>query len=56
MTNGDYYIGEWKNDKNDGIGIYVHSDKSRYEGEWKEDYLHGKGREIWADESAYFEG
>lgn len=41
MTTGDYYIGDWKDDKNEGYGVYVHADKSRYEGHWKDDARHG---------------
>lgn len=34
---GDYYTGDWLNDKAHGLGKYTHTDGSKYEGEWKDD-------------------
>lgn len=36
-ANGDYYMGEWSNDKAHGKGVYKSVDGARYEGDWFED-------------------
>ncbi len=33
----NYFIGEWKNDKANGYGVYRHANGAVYEGHWKED-------------------
>jgi hypothetical protein len=33
-SDGDVYIGSWKDDKAHGKGIYYHKDGSKYTGEW----------------------
>lgn len=33
-ADGDYYEGEWKDDKAHGQGVYNHIDGAKYEGEW----------------------
>ena len=30
-------IGEWKEDKANGYGVYIHVNGARYEGNWKDD-------------------
>ncbi len=35
MANSQVYIGEWKQDKREGIGKYFWPDKNRFEGEFK---------------------
>jgi hypothetical protein len=37
------YIGELRDGKREGKGIYYFSNKEVYGGEWKNDALHGKG-------------
>jgi hypothetical protein len=32
-SNGDIYLGEWKDDIFDGKGIYIFNNSERYEGE-----------------------
>lgn len=64
-SNGDAYVGEWKNDKFNGSGIYYHNDGVKYEGNWIDDekvskfnFLFckdGDGVESWPDGS-YFQG
>jgi hypothetical protein len=39
--------GEWKNDKADGYGVYIHLNGAKYEGYWKEDLQDGYGIELW---------
>ncbi len=34
--NGDKYIGEWRNDRKHGQGIYYESSGSKYAGVWKD--------------------
>lgn len=48
-------MGEFKNDKANGTGKYVHKDSQTYEGEWLEDMQHGNGKESMPDGST-FEG
>ena len=30
-------VGQWRDDKANGFGIYVHVNGAKYEGEWKDD-------------------
>ncbi|KAJ9595979.1 hypothetical protein L9F63_012800 [Diploptera punctata] len=39
----DKYIGEWKDNKKDGKGIFYTHSHFQYEGDWKHDYRHGYG-------------
>jgi hypothetical protein len=48
-------IGEWKDDKANGYGIYTHINGAKYEGNWQNDTQHGYGVESWPDGS-YYEG
>lgn len=43
--NGDYYYGEFVNDRKEGVGrFYYKSDNNRiYEGEWLKDERNGQG-------------
>lgn len=41
--NGDFYEGEYKEDKKDGYGVYRWSNGSVYEGSFKNDLKHGEG-------------
>ena len=41
--NGNIYIGEWKNNKIEGNGIYYFSNGDIYEGEWKNSFSEGFG-------------
>lgn len=40
-------IGEWKEDKANGRGKYIHKNGSIYDGEWKDDFKDGFGVETW---------
>ena len=44
MANGSKYQGDWKNNKEEGYGIYTWPDGSRYEGDWKNGKQDGKGK------------
>jgi hypothetical protein len=45
--------GDWKDDKANGYGVYVHVNGARYEGYWTDDLQDGFGKESWADGSSY---
>ena len=42
-TNGDTYVGEWKNGKVNGQGAYTWPNGDKYVGEFKDGKLHGQG-------------
>lgn len=52
-SDGDYYEGDWKEDKAYGVGVYNHVNGAKYQGEWKEDKQHGTGEETWPDGASY---
>ena len=52
-SNGDKYVGEWKNGKRYGKGKLTWSDGVTYEGEWKNNKMHGKGTYIWKNGDKY---
>ena len=41
------YIGDWKNNKMDGRGVFSWPDGRSYEGEYKDDKKHGIGHFKW---------
>jgi hypothetical protein len=49
----EYFEGEWKEDKMNGMGIYHYSNGDIYEGEWKDDMHHGSGKYFFTDGSKY---
>lgn len=36
-ADGDYYFGQWLNDRANGHGIYEHTDGAKYIGGWQDD-------------------
>ena len=62
FDNGDKYIGNWKNHKFDGFGVYNYASGSikMYQGNWINNLKHGKGKEFLKDgtvfEGSFFEG
>lgn len=48
-SNGNTYIGWWKNGNFHGHGTYYNADGNRYEGEWVNNERHGKGTMFFAD-------
>ena len=50
---GINYVGEWKNNRKDGIGIEKYKDGGLYQGEFKNGYKHGIGNYFWADGAQY---
>jgi hypothetical protein len=49
----EYYEGEWKEDKMNGMGVYHYSNGDIYEGEFKNDMHHGNGKYYFTDGSKY---
>jgi hypothetical protein len=47
FANGEYYVGEFDNDKANGYGVFKDLNGGKYEGQWVDDKQHGKGKEIW---------
>lgn len=41
--NGNMYIGDFKNNKMDGHGVYYWKSGKVYDGEWKENRMEGEG-------------
>lgn len=50
---GQYYCGEFVNDKYSGKGTMIYGDRSKYEGEWLDDKKHGKGKSTAANGNTY---
>ena len=54
LEDGCLYVGEMKDGKEHGKGIYTFSNGSKiYEGEWKDGLEHGKGIYTWTNGSIY---
>ena len=51
--NGDKYVGEFKNDKMEGHGVYTWKSGERYDGEWKDDKMEGHGVYTWKSGERY---
>lgn len=41
--NGEEFVGEWKNGRKDGYGVWKSPKGDFYEGEWKNNKQNGKG-------------
>ena len=48
---GEWYIGDFKNDTRHGQGTCIYQSGEKYVGEWKENFKNGKGIEFKADGS-----
>ena len=46
---GNQYVGEWKNGKTHGKGVYITPNGNKYVGEFKDGKFHGKGTIIKSD-------
>ncbi len=42
-SDGNKYVGEWKDGKRNGKGKYTFANGNNYDGEWKNNKYHGKG-------------
>lgn len=43
LSNNESYVGDFKNDKFNGIGTYKFSNDAKYIGEWNNGKMHGNG-------------
>ena len=48
-TNGDKYVGEFKDGKRNGQGTYTYTNGDKYVGGFKDNFWHGQGTWIWAN-------
>ena len=53
LSNGDIYIGEWKDDEKHGQGTYTYLQGGKYIGGWKKDQKHGQGSLTLSDGDKY---
>ena len=53
FPNGDVYMGEWKNNKPNGKGLYVLDNKTRFDGFFVDGKLEGFGTKIKEDSYIY---
>ena len=51
--NGDKYVGELKDGKQNGQGTYTSADGGKYEGEFKDGNMNGQGTHTYADGAKY---
>ena len=50
---GDKYVGEYKNNKKHGQGMYFYADGDKYEGNFENDLYNGYGAYTWKDGTTY---
>ncbi|GAX73551.1 hypothetical protein CEUSTIGMA_g1002.t1 [Chlamydomonas eustigma] len=53
FSNGDHYVGGWRNRMPEGEGIYTWRDASYYEGTWLDGKKHGVGKHVWIAGTTY---
>ena len=53
FPNGDIYVGQYKNNKRHGRGMYKSKNGEIYVGEWYANKRHGKGIIIYPDKGVY---
>lgn len=49
----EFYNGDFKNDKFDGVGMYTWFSGKVYRGDWKNGQLHGAGEFLWSNNVSY---
>ena len=52
-SNGNMYVGEWLDDRFDGVGEYIWADGRRFIGGFKSDKIEGRGTGFWPDGRIY---
>lgn len=52
-SDGGFYEGEWKNNKQEGNGIETWANEEKYVGTYKNGLKHGEGVYLWRDGSKY---
>ena len=50
---GHKYVGNFKNDKQNGQGTYTYADGTVYVGTFKDDFIAGQGTKTWPDGTQY---
>ena len=56
FSNGNKYVGEFRDDDYNGQGTFTFADGGGFTGEWKDDKPNGRGIETYADGSPAKEG
>ena len=56
FSNGDRYVGEWKDNKMHGQGTCTYASGGKYIGEWKDNKRHGQGTYTAANKGKVYEG
>lgn len=51
--NDGKYVGNWKDSKREGYGIFYNNNGNKYEGNYKNDKSHGKGTYTWKNGDKY---
>jgi len=46
-------VGQWKDGKRNGRGIFYYANGSKYDGEWSGDLKHGDGTFVFEDGTIY---
>ena len=57
FSDGDEYVGEFKDDMKHGQGAYIYDNGDKYVGEWKDEKYHGQGTYTFVDgrkETGYY--
>ena len=57
FSDGDEYVGEFKDDMKHGQGAYIYANGDKYVGEWKDEKYHGQGTYTFVDgrkETGYY--
>jgi hypothetical protein len=52
-SDGNKYVGEYKDDKRHGQGTYTYASGNKYAGEFKDNKRHGLGTNTWLDGDKY---
>ena len=53
-SNGDIYVGETKNGKREGVGLYIWANGDSWIGNWKDGLMHGFGCYMWQSGSCRY--
>ena len=53
FSNGDKYVGEFKDDLRNGQGTYTFSNGNKYVGEWKDGKMNGQGTYTYSNGQKY---
>lgn len=51
-SNGNVYVGEWKDNKNHGQGLMLYKDGTIFSSTYQDNYLNGQGMYLYPDKTA----